>query len=107
MNRTVELVYLMLPIYMANMAPPFVKYWHWWNRPISERWLGSHKTVLGFTFGIAAAILTTLVQSMIHWRGGLVDYGQWLALGLACGFGAMMGDINQVSFHLGIRDTRW
>lgn len=92
MIRIVELVYLMLPIYIANMAPPFVKYWHWWNRPISERWFGSHKTVLGFSVGIAAAILTTLVQSRIHWHGDLVNYEQWLFLGLACGCGAMVGD---------------
>lgn len=60
MIRIVQLVYLTLPVYVGNMAPPFVKYWRWWNRPISERWLGSHKTVLGFALGIAAAILTTL-----------------------------------------------
>lgn len=92
MFRIVELVYLMLPIYLANMAPPFVKYWRGWNRPINERWLGSHKTVLGFTFGIAAAILTTLIQSGIRWRGDLVNYEQWFLLGLTCGCGAMVGD---------------
>ena len=92
MIRLIELLYMMLPIYVANMAPPFVKYWRWWNRPISKRWLGSHKTVLGFFLGIAAAILTTLLQSRIHWQGDLVCYKRWFLLGLACGCCAMIGD---------------
>ena len=92
MIRIIELLYMMLPIYVANMAPPFVKYWRWWNRPISKRWLGSHKTVLGFFLGIAAAILTALLQSRIHWQSDLVNYEQWFKLGLACGCGAMIGD---------------
>lgn len=92
MIRVLELLYMMLPIYVANMAPPFVKYWRWWNRPISMRWLGSHKTVVGFFLGIAAAILTALVQSRIHWQGDLVSYEQWFRLGLASGCGAMIGD---------------
>lgn len=28
--RLFELAYLMLPAYVANMAPRFVKYWHGW-----------------------------------------------------------------------------
>ena len=92
MTRVIDLLYMMLPIYAANMAPPFVKYWRGWNRPISERWLGSHKTVLGFFLGIAAAILTALLQSRIHWQGNLVSYEQWFLLGLSSGCGAMVGD---------------
>jgi CDP-2,3-bis-(O-geranylgeranyl)-sn-glycerol synthase len=92
MTRIIELLYMMLPIYFANMAPPFVKYWHWWNRPISKRWLGGHKTVLGFFFGVASAILIAFFQSRIHWQGDLVSYEQWFLLGLACGCGAMIGD---------------
>lgn len=165
MIRIVELLYMMLPIYFANMAPPFVKYWRWRNSPISRRWLGSHKTVVGFFLGIAAAILIALFQSRIHWQGDLVSYEQWFLLGLASGCGAMIGDslksfvkrrlkiapgqswipadqldfvlggllalsfwvrlgwldvimiltvsfvgdiiINHLSFHLGIRNTRW
>jgi CDP-2,3-bis-(O-geranylgeranyl)-sn-glycerol synthase len=74
------------------MAPPFVKYWSGWNRPISRRWLGDHKTVVGFLLGVTVAIATTLVQSCIGWREGLTQYDQWLALGLACGVGALGGD---------------
>jgi CDP-2,3-bis-(O-geranylgeranyl)-sn-glycerol synthase len=92
MIRIFELTYMMLPIYFANMAPPFVKYWHGWNRPISKLWLGSHKTVLGFIFGIAAATLTALIQAKTHWKGNLVNYDNWFLLGFACGCGAMTGD---------------
>jgi CDP-2,3-bis-(O-geranylgeranyl)-sn-glycerol synthase len=30
-----HLLYVMAPAYTANMAPPLVKFWHGWNRPIS------------------------------------------------------------------------
>jgi CDP-2,3-bis-(O-geranylgeranyl)-sn-glycerol synthase len=91
MLRFLQLVYLMLPVYLANMAPPFVKYWRGWNHPISRRWLGDHKTVMGFAFGVAAAVAVTFAQSQI-WADGLVNYDHWLALGFACGFGALGGD---------------
>jgi CDP-2,3-bis-(O-geranylgeranyl)-sn-glycerol synthase len=92
MLRFLQLVYLMLPVYLANMAPPFVKYWRGWNRPISRRWLGDHKTVIGFALGVAVAVAVTLAQSRINWAAGLVNYDQWLALGFSCGCGALGGD---------------
>jgi CDP-2,3-bis-(O-geranylgeranyl)-sn-glycerol synthase len=55
----------MLPIYIANMAPPFVKYWHGWNRPISLRHVGSHKTVVGFALGVVMAVAVSYGQSWI------------------------------------------
>lgn len=87
-----QLLYFVLPAYIANMAPPFVKYWRGWNRPISRRWLGEHKTVVGFIFGILAALFTTCVQSRLGWSGNLVSYIDWGPLGAALGFGAMAGD---------------
>ena len=92
MHKTTQLFYLMLPAFIANMAPPFVKYWPGWNSPISERWLGSHKTVIGFSAGILTAIATTFVQSWIGWSGALIPYVDWPLLGAAIGFGAMSGD---------------
>jgi CDP-2,3-bis-(O-geranylgeranyl)-sn-glycerol synthase len=77
---------------MANMAPPFVKYWLRRNRPISERWLGAHKTIVGFAFGMVAAIVTAFAQSRIQWDGALISYSDWPLLGLAMGFGALGGD---------------
>jgi CDP-2,3-bis-(O-geranylgeranyl)-sn-glycerol synthase len=90
--RIAELLFFMAPAYLADMAPPFVKYWPWWNRPIAERWLGSHKTVVGFAFGVAAAVVTTFVQWRIAWRGAITSYDDWLVLGLLFGVGAMAGD---------------
>jgi len=89
----VQLLYFMAPAYAANMAPPFVRYWRGWNRPISRRWLGAHKTVLGFALGVLAAVTTTFIQSRIAWDGALVAAGHWAALGLRFGVGAMIGDI--------------
>jgi CDP-2,3-bis-(O-geranylgeranyl)-sn-glycerol synthase len=89
----IQLLYFMAPAYAANMAPPFVRYWRGWNRPISRRWLGAHKTVLGFTLGVLAAVTTTFIQSRIAWEGALVASGHWAALGLRFGVGAMTGDI--------------
>jgi CDP-2,3-bis-(O-geranylgeranyl)-sn-glycerol synthase len=82
----------MAPAYAANMAPPFVRYWRGWNPPISRRWLGSHKTVVGFGAGILAAVTTTFLQSRIAWEGALVAPEPWITLGLRFGLGAMAGD---------------
>ena len=90
--RIAQLLYFMAPAYLADMAPPFVKYWPAWNRPIAERWLGSHKTVIGFAFGVLAAIATAFLQSRLAWSGGMTSYGDWLPLGLRFGVGAMAGD---------------
>lgn len=90
--RLLQLAYFMLPAYCANMAPPFTRYWRGWNRPIHERLLGSHKTVLGFLAGVATGVLVAGVQSRIHAPWSLVDYQHWLLLGLSLGGGAMLGD---------------
>lgn len=87
-----ELLYFMAPAYLANMAPPFVRYWKGWNRPIDEPSLGSHKTVVGFALGVVVALLATALQAAIQWPSSLVDYSQWPWLGLGFGLGAMLGD---------------
>jgi CDP-2,3-bis-(O-geranylgeranyl)-sn-glycerol synthase len=92
MLRLTELVYLMLPVYFANVVPPFLKYWSGWNRPINQRWLGEHKTVMGFLLGVTVATMIAFLQSLIAWRDGLAQYDGWLVLGLSCGAGAMTGD---------------
>ncbi len=92
LRRALEILYFMAPAYVANMSPPLVKYWRAWNRPISPRWLGSHKTVVGFAAGLLGAIATTLGQHVIGYTAGIVDYDRWLELGLRFGLGAMAGD---------------
>jgi CDP-2,3-bis-(O-geranylgeranyl)-sn-glycerol synthase len=90
--RVIQLLYFMAPAYVANMAPPFVRYWKGWNRPISRRWLGEHKTVIGVGIGVLAAIMVTFIQARVAWVGALVAYDHWAALGLRFGVGAMVGD---------------
>jgi CDP-2,3-bis-(O-geranylgeranyl)-sn-glycerol synthase len=90
--RVLELLYFMAPAYVANMAPPFVRYWKGWNRPISRRWLGGHKTVVGFGAGVLGAVLVTWLQSRLDWDRAIVDYDRWLDLGARMGAGAMLGD---------------
>lgn len=90
--HVLQLLYFMLPAYIANMAPPFVRFWPGWNRPIHARLLGEHKTVLGFAVGVLAGILATAVQATLATALNLVDYRDWPRLGFAFGFGAMAGD---------------
>lgn len=92
MARLAELLYFMLPAYLANMAPPFVRFWRGWNVPINRRWLGDHKTVVGFGAGVVTAVATTLIQSHIQGPGLLWSAEHWLTLGLGFGIGAMSGD---------------
>ncbi|SRR5216684_7673039 len=92
MPHVLQLMYLMLPAYLANMAPPFARYWPGWNRAISRKWLGDHKTVLGFCAGLAVAMVATFVQSKVNWDKRLLPYAEWPILGLAFGVGAMGGD---------------
>ena len=90
--RMLQLLYFMAPAYAANMAPPLVRYWKGWNRPISPRRLGTHKTVVGFGMGVLAAVMATFVQSRVDWDGALVASESWMTLGLRFGLGAMAGD---------------
>lgn len=110
MFRIAELLYLMLPAYLANMTPPFTRFWHGWNAPVNEHWLGSHKTVVGALAGIVVAVAAAFVQSRIGWTGSLVDYREWLLIGLLLGAGAMGGDIVKSFFKRRMKiapGSRW
>lgn len=90
--RVAQLLYFMAPAYAANMAPPFARFWRGWNRPVAERRLGTHKTVVGAALGVAAGLATAFAQSRVAWRGGITPYEAWPALGLSLGAGAVAGD---------------
>jgi CDP-2,3-bis-(O-geranylgeranyl)-sn-glycerol synthase len=90
--RLLELLYLMAPAYAANMAPPLVRYWRGWNRPINARWLGEHKTVIGFGAGVVAAVVAGGIQSRLAWTPPAGSIKNPLAHGLRLGLGAMLGD---------------
>src|SRR5438034_656228 len=106
--RVLQLAYFMAPAYVANMAPPFVRYWKGWNRPISRRWLGTHKTALGFVLVVVAGTRTTLVQWLVAWTGSIVTYEDWPLLGVLFGAGAMAGDSAKSFFkrRLGVEPAR-
>ena len=86
-----ELVWLMIPAYCANMAPPFVRFWHGWNPPINDALFGAHKTVVGFAVAVLVALIVSFAQSQVI-VPLLWDRSGWLAIGLAQGIGAMGGD---------------
>jgi CDP-2,3-bis-(O-geranylgeranyl)-sn-glycerol synthase len=92
MFRAFQLLYLMLPVYAANLAAPFARLLPGVPPPISLRWLGSHKTWRGCALAVLAATLTAWLQSLAQWRGSLIGYDDWLVLGVVCGAAAMAGD---------------
>jgi CDP-2,3-bis-(O-geranylgeranyl)-sn-glycerol synthase len=92
MHAVPELLWAMLPAYCANMAPPFLRFWPGWNRPISVRWLGEHKTVMGFLAGVATGALAGYALSRIGWETSVVASRDLPLVGLAQGLGAMSGD---------------
>lgn len=92
LTHLLQLAYLMLPAYVGNMAPPFVRFWKGWNRPIHAAKLGEHKTIVGFLAGVLVAVAATGLQKAIDAPFSLVDYDHWLWIGLGFGFGAMAGD---------------
>jgi CDP-2,3-bis-(O-geranylgeranyl)-sn-glycerol synthase len=106
MERLAPLLYLMLPLYAANMAPPLGRFWPGPARPISERWLGSHKTWRGVALAVTAATAVAGVQAWCAWPGSLVrPEVPWQILGPVCGLSAMAGDSVKSFFkrRLGIR----
>jgi hypothetical protein len=66
----------MLPGYAANMAAPFsgpfARRFARAVTSISERWLGRHKTWLGYGLAIAAATVAAGVQAALAWPQAVV-----------------------------------
>lgn len=89
-----KLLYFMLPAYLANMTPVFVKKINFLGSPIDfgTGILGGHKTWRGFLF---AVIISTTVFSLQKYIGGeyLIDYSNAsLWIGVLFGVGVIMGD---------------
>jgi CDP-2,3-bis-(O-geranylgeranyl)-sn-glycerol synthase len=87
-----------------------MKYWRGWNRPIDRARLGSHKTIVGFAFGVIAALLVAFFQSRATWPPPLWLRADCVYLGLAQGLGAMTGDAIKSYFKRRMRiapGERW
>jgi CDP-2,3-bis-(O-geranylgeranyl)-sn-glycerol synthase len=91
----VQAFYLMIPAYLANMAPPVLAKYSPWNAPMDFglslggiRIFGSHKTWAGFIIGIIVAMLAGFILSKLYWPFGFSAI-TWSALISA---GALMGD---------------
>ena len=95
----IDLVYFMLPAYLANMAPPLLKRINFLNIPISERLLGNHKTYRGLIFAVIIGMLIVYIQKILFQYDffkniSLINYSEYsLLLGFLLAFGAMFGDI--------------
>jgi CDP-2,3-bis-(O-geranylgeranyl)-sn-glycerol synthase len=87
-----QLLYLMAPAYLANMASPFARYWKGWNRPIHASLLGDHKTVVGFALAVATGLLATAIQAWIQAPAAWGEPDRWPWIGLGFGLGVAGGD---------------
>ncbi len=107
-----QLMYLYLPAYLANLAPLLVKsVLPRWNAPLDfgrkwrgERVLGSHKTWRGLITGVSAGLLTAYAQYALgpaSWS--MIDYSLWPAWGLLLSLGALGGDALKSFFKRRIR----
>jgi len=96
----------MIPIYFANMAPVIVKkvfnnlaFPLDFNKKIGNKEiLGKNKTFRGLIFGVIFAIIIIFIQFNFYKNNilvdiSIVDYSDWLLIGLLMGFGAIFGDL--------------
>jgi CDP-2,3-bis-(O-geranylgeranyl)-sn-glycerol synthase len=95
--RIIELIVIMAPAYVANMAPPFLHFWHGPNPPVSRKWLGDHKTIGGFIVATFAGIVVAWMMAKAS-STGLLDWvaqpfvENWFCFGSSMGFAAILGD---------------
>lgn len=95
MVTLIQLLYLMIPAYVANMAPPVLAKYSPWNAPMDFgfslggiRIFGDHKTWAGFVVGVLAALIVGTFMSHTYWPfefSGIT----WSVL---VGIGALAGD---------------
>jgi len=104
-NIILQCFYFMLPVYFANMAPVIVKKLNIFNLPIDfnkkiygKPIFGRKKTFRGLVFGVLFAVIIAYIQyifsiNKIFADLLIVDYTEWLLIGLLMGFGAIFGDL--------------
>lgn len=90
-----QLVYLMIPAYIANMTPPIAAKFIKWNTPIDFGFklggkpiFGPHKTWRGLIFGIITAVVAGyFMQSYWPFEFSTIKWA------LLIGTGALLGDV--------------
>ncbi len=95
-----ELLYFMLPAYVANMMPVLVKKVPFLNSPVDgsqklfgKPILGNHKTWRGILFGMLGGIGMGGFQFLIHINVLSINYAQsWFLLSVCLAGGALLGD---------------
>jgi len=101
--------YLVLPAYLANMAPPIFGRFGWLkslNRPVDggiklgrDYLFGQTKTWRGIMAAVIFGLLTTGIQAWLYdfdfFRNlSLINYGQdFIWFGILAGLGAILGDL--------------
>src|SRR5574342_1055292 len=95
MVNILQLFYLMIPAYLANMAPPVLAKYSPWNAPMDFglsvggiRVFGSHKTWAGFVIGVLVALLAGFILSKTYWP---FEFSA-IAWSVLVGVGALLGD---------------
>ena len=98
--------YFMLPAYFANMAPVIVKnifnnleFPIDFNKKIKNKPIfGKNKTFRGLIFGVLFAVIIAYLQFLFYNNNlfvniSIVNYSDWLLIGLLMGFGTIFGDL--------------
>lgn len=116
-----QILYLFIPAYVANMTPVFVKKINFLNKPVDlgRTWnglriLGDHKTYRGFFFGTLSATIFFEIQRLLYNQGiwqnmAFINYSTApFFLGTLIGFSALVGDSVKSFFkrRLNIRPGR-
>lgn len=103
----IQILYLLVPAAVANMAPVFAKKINFLNYSVDfglkigkNRLFGTNKTFRGFFFGVLGSIIFVLLQRILFnyrfFRNlSLVDYGEinLILFGFLIGFGVLFGDL--------------
>ncbi len=98
MINLLKIIWFFLPAYTANISASIFKI-EKLNRPISEKYFGSHKTYSGFFSGIIFALLIASFQRILFdlsffQKISYLDYSKnYILIGFLLGFGALFGDL--------------
>ncbi len=98
MTHFLILLFWFTPAFVANGMPVIVKNiypFSLWNTPISEKYLGSHKTWRGIVMGVGFAGIIAGVQFYFfpQYFPFFSSFFSAFLGGMFLGFGALMGDI--------------